>query len=84
MEALDEQRVGLREVNRHLARYVRAAEAGARIVITRRGKSVAFLSALPPNEPSFSVEQAVALERILSRSYHLGGRAPRRDELHER
>lgn len=30
---------------------------------------------------SLTAEQQAALERILSRSYHLGGRAPARDEL---
>ena len=79
-----EQRVSLREVNQHLTRYVKAAEAGDRIVITRRGQPVALLSPLPLQDRPLSPEQEEALERILSRSYHLGGRAPSRDELHER
>ena len=57
-----EQRVSLREVNQHLTRYVKAAAAGERIVIT----------------------QEAALERILNRSHHLGGKAPARDELYDR
>jgi prevent-host-death family protein len=79
-----EQRVSLREVNQHLTRYVKAAEEGERIVITRRGKPVALLSPLPLQERSLSPEQEAALERLLSQSLHLGGRAPSRDELHER
>jgi prevent-host-death family protein len=79
-----EQRVSLREVNQHFTRYVKAAEAGDRIVITRRGQPVALLSPLPLQERPLSSEQEAALERILNRSYHLGGRAPSRDELHER
>lgn len=79
-----EQRVSLREVNQHLTRYVKAAEAGERIVITRRGQPVALLSPLPLQERSLSAAQEAALERLLSQNHHLGGRAPLRDELHER
>jgi prevent-host-death family protein len=84
MENVGEQRISLREISQHLTRYVKAAEAGERIVITRRGKPVALLSPLPPKERSLNAEQEAALERILSRSHHLGGRSPSRDELHER
>lgn len=84
MKAAREQRVSLREVNQHLTRYVKAVEAGERIVITRRGKPVALLSPLASEERHLSADQEAALERILSRNLHLGGVAPRRDELHER
>ena len=79
-----EQRVSLREVNQHLTRYVKAAEGGQQIVITRRGRPVALLSGLPKEERPLSARQEAALERILARSARLGGRAPSRDELHER
>ena len=79
-----EQRVSLREVNQHLTRYVKAAEAGGRIVITRRGRPVAVLSALPTQERPLKPEQERALDSILSWSYRLGGRPPSRDELHAR
>jgi len=79
-----EQRVSLREVNKHLARYIKAAEDGERIIITRRGKPVALLSPLPHAERSLSSAREAALERLLSQSYHLGGHAPSRDELHKR
>jgi prevent-host-death family protein len=85
MKALKEQRVSLREVNQHLTRYVKAVEAGEQIVITRRGRPVALLSPLPQEgRRVLTAEQEAALERILSRSEHLGGRFPSRDELHER
>lgn len=84
VEYLSEQRISLREINQHLTRYVKAAEAGERIVITRRGKPIALLSPLPQRERILSAEQEAALERILNRSHRLGGRAPSRDELHER
>jgi len=35
-------------------------------------------------EPSLSAAQEAALERLLSQSHHLEGRAHSRDELHER
>lgn len=79
-----EQRVNLREANQHFSRYVKAAEAGERIVITRRGRPVAVLSGVPEAERSLTVEQEAALERVLNRSAPLGGRAPSRDELYER
>jgi prevent-host-death family protein len=79
-----EQRVSLREVNQHLTRYVKAAEAGERIVITRRGKPVALLSPLPWQGRSLTAAQEAALDRLLGQSHHLGGRAPSRDELYER
>lgn len=79
-----EQRVSLREVNQRLTRYVKAAEAGERIVITRRGKPVALLSPLPRQEKPLDAARQAALERILNQSHHLGGHTPLRDELHER
>lgn len=79
-----EQRVSLREVKQHLTRYLKAAEAGERIVITRRGKPVALLSPFAAQERSLRAAQEEALERLLSQRHHLGGRAPSRDELYER
>ena len=80
-----EHRVSLREIHRDLARYLKAAEGGERIVITRRGTPVAMLSPVPPNgEPPLDATRKGALQRILSQSHHLGGRAPSRDELYER
>jgi len=79
-----EQRVSLREINQRLTRYVKAAEAGERIVITRRGKPVALLCPPPRQERPLDAAQQQALQRLLSQSHHLGGRAASRDELHER
>jgi len=79
-----EQRVSLREANQHLARYVKAAERGEEIVITRRGRPVALLSGLDRGERPLTGVQRAALARILARKAHLGGKAPSRDDLHER
>lgn len=78
-----EKRVSLREANQHLTRYVKAAESGERIVITRRGKPVAVLSPFPRQARLLSPAQEVALKRLLSASHNLGGKAPSRDEMHE-
>lgn len=78
-----ELRVSLWELKRNLARHIKAVEAGERIVITRRGKPVAVLSP-PTQERSLSDAQEAALQRLLGLSYHLGGQASLRDELHER
>jgi prevent-host-death family protein len=79
-----EQRVSLREINQNLTRFVRAAEAGERIVITRRGKPVALLLPVPRQEKPLDAAQEEALARILGQAHHLGGRPASRDELHER
>jgi prevent-host-death family protein len=80
-----ERRVTLREINQNLTRYVKAAEAGERVVITRRGKPIALLSSWRQQEArSLTSAQEAALERLLSQRHHLGGRAPSRDDLHER
>jgi prevent-host-death family protein len=79
-----DQRVSMREIKQRLARYVRAAEDGERIVITRRGEPVALLLPLPWQEKPLDAAQEAALRRLLSQRYHLGGRAASRVELHER
>jgi prevent-host-death family protein len=79
-----EQRVSLREISQRLAHYLKAAEAGERIVITRRGKPIALLSPLPPRERLLDAAKEAALARLLNLNYHLGGKPPARDELHER
>ncbi|HSU84932.1 MAG TPA: type II toxin-antitoxin system prevent-host-death family antitoxin, partial [Thermoanaerobaculia bacterium] len=64
-----EQRVSLREVNQNLTRYVKAAEEGESIIITRGGKPVALLSPLPRQERSLSPAQEAALERLLNQRH---------------
>ncbi len=36
-------RIGIREANRHLSRYIAAVERGEEVIITRRGRPVARL-----------------------------------------
>ncbi|MCG8460368.1 MAG: type II toxin-antitoxin system prevent-host-death family antitoxin [Holophagales bacterium] len=81
-----ERRISLREANQHLSRYVRDVEAGEALMITRRGKPVARLVPVETRK-RLSPEQEAALERTSERQrrgWHLGGKMPSRDELHER
>lgn len=50
---------------------------------TQCGKPAARISLASRGEGSLSSEQEAALERLVSQSHHLGGRAPLRDELYE-
>ena len=79
-----EHRVSLREVNQRLTHYVKAAEAGERIVITRHGKPIALLSPFPWQEKPLDAVKEAALKRLLGQSYHLGGRPASREDLHPR
>jgi prevent-host-death family protein len=40
--------VGLREINQHLSRYVKAVKAGEEVMITERGKPVAIIKPVAP------------------------------------
>jgi len=81
-----QRQVPIREVNQHLSRYIEIAEQGEEIIITRRGKPVARLSAVKFGR-ELSEEQQKAIARSLTRmkkGYDLGGHSFDRDELHER
>lgn len=81
-----QRQVPIREVNQHLSRYIEIAEQGEEIIITKRGRPVARLSAVKLDR-KLSEEQEEALLRSLARmrkGYNLGGKSLDRDELHER
>ncbi|MCP5441767.1 MAG: type II toxin-antitoxin system prevent-host-death family antitoxin [Chromatiaceae bacterium] len=81
-----QRQVPIREVNQHLSRYIEIAEQGEEVIITRRGRPVARLSAVKP-ERELSKAQEDALTRSLARmreGYDLGEWTFDRDELHER
>ncbi|MBF0147649.1 MAG: type II toxin-antitoxin system prevent-host-death family antitoxin [Magnetococcales bacterium] len=81
-----EQRISLSEANQHLARYIKAVEAGEEIIITRRGQPIARLMPLP-REQVLCEERQAARERTrmrMQQGYALGGEPVSRDELHER
>jgi prevent-host-death family protein len=79
-------RIGIREANQHLSRYLAAVERGEEVVITRRGRPIARLVPVP-KERRLTPEQQAAWERIQARmkaGYRLGGGPLDRDKLHER
>ena len=81
-----QRQVPIREVNQHLSHYIEIAEQGEEIIITRRGRPVARLSAVRPDR-GLSDEQEEVLARSLARmrkGYDLGGQLFDRDKLHER
>ncbi len=79
--------VSAREANQSFSRLLGQAEAGERVVITRRGKPVAVLSAYGETD-AMTPERQAAVDRALAlqdRAPHLGtARRFTRDEMHER
>ena len=80
------QIVNLQEANQHLSRYIASAKNGDEIIIPRRGKPVARLTAFV-EAPRLDALQQVARKRSLSRmkrGYSLGGKLSERESLHDR
>ncbi len=81
-----QQQIPIRDVNQHLSRYIDIVENGGDIIITRRGKPVARLSAIASSR-TLSREQQQAQRRTLERmaqGFDLGGEQFDRDASHER
>lgn len=79
------KRVSLREANQNFAKYVAAAEAGERIVLTRRGRAVAQI--VPAGDIAAQTRRRAAVRRLLARleqGLDLGGVRFQRDELYDR
>lgn len=80
-----QQQIPIRDMNQHLSRYIDIVESGSDIIITRRGKPVARLSAITPPH-TLSREQQEARQRTLERmnsGFKLGELFDR-DASHER
>jgi prevent-host-death family protein len=78
--------VTLRDANQNFAKYVRQVEAGAEIVITRRGEPVAKLSPVS-GKRVLTPEQQAAVERTrkrLEKGWPLGIGKLDRDSLYDR
>ena len=79
--------VSAREANQQFSRILRDVEAGAEIVVTRRGRAVArIVPAQPSGERRLTPEQEAALERTrlhLEKGWDLGGGKFNRDELYD-
>ena len=80
------QLISIREANQHLSRYIDAVQSGDEIIITRRGRPVARLTAVAKS-PELNGKQKAARKRSLARmqkGYSLGGQMPAREALHDR
>jgi prevent-host-death family protein len=79
--------VSAREANQQFSRILRDVEAGAEIVVTRRGQPVArIVPAQPPGERRLTPEQEAAHARSMERlrkGWDLGGGKFDRDELYD-
>ncbi len=79
-------RIGIREANQQLSRYIAAVERGEEVIITRRGRPVARLMPVSKKRQLTS-EQKAARKRMRAAMAHgdrLGGGRIDRDSLHER
>jgi prevent-host-death family protein len=79
--------VSAREANQQFSRILREVEAGAEVVVTRRGQPVArIVPAQRSGERQLTPEQEAALERTrrrLEKGWDLGGGKFDRDELYD-
>jgi prevent-host-death family protein len=79
--------VSAREANQQFSRILRDVEAGAEILVTRRGQPVArIVPAQRSRERQLTPEQEAALERTrrrLEKGWDLGGGKFNRDELYD-
>jgi prevent-host-death family protein len=80
--------ISAREANQKFAELLRAVEAGAEFVVTRRGKPIArVISASEDGTRTLTAGQEAALERTLkrlSKGWPLGGGRLDRASLHDR
>lgn len=80
--------IGLREVNQQLAKHIKAVEEGHDVIITRRGRAIARITADLGEPSAADARRQEAYQRML----RLMDSAPRvdgvlkwaRDELYER
>jgi prevent-host-death family protein len=79
--------VSAREANQQFSRILRDVEAGAEIVVTRRGQPVArIVPTQPSGERQLTPEQEAAHARSMARlrkGWDLGGGKFNRDELYD-
>jgi prevent-host-death family protein len=79
--------VSAREANQQFSRILREVEAGAEILVTRRGRPVArIMPAQAPGERQLTPEQEAAHARTMARlrkGWDLGGGKFNRDELYD-
>ncbi len=83
-----EKKVSIRDANLHFSRYVKEAENGEDIVVTRRGEPVVRIvrEKKKPQKRKYTKEQEEAwkrLSKLMRKGIHLGGNAwPGREVLY--
>jgi prevent-host-death family protein len=86
-ESLVERSVSAREANQQFSRILRDVEAGAEILVTRRGQPVARIVPVQASrERQLTQEQEAAHARSMERlrkGWDLGGGKFNRDELYD-
>lgn len=78
--------VGLREANQHLTDYVKLAEKGEEVLITRHGKPVAKLIGVQKKK-TLSQDQKAALKRTVARmqtGFKYEEKTFKREDLYDR
>lgn len=79
--------IALRGANHHLAKHIKAVEEGHEVIITRRGRPVARLSADVGNDKTSDPALQAAYQRmvrLMAEGLPLGGGRITRDEIYER
>jgi prevent-host-death family protein len=79
--------IGLREANHHLAKHIKAVEEGHEVVIRRRGRPVARLTADIGADKTRGPEWQAAYDRmvrLMAEGLPLGGIRVQRDQIYER
>ena len=61
MDTSTPDRIGIRELKAHLSRHLERVQAGARLVVTRRGRPIATIA---PAEPEVEPEHAWAWQLV--------------------
>jgi prevent-host-death family protein len=83
---MDEKTISLRDANQQFAEIVRQVESGQSYIVTRRGQPVARIEPVSKKRQLTPAQEAAwrRLKRAMEKGFALGGKAPSRDELHDR
>ena len=78
--------ISIREMNQNFSRYIQAVESGEEIIITRRGKPAARLTAISGARKLTKDQQAARLRtrERMKQGCHLGGERITREDIYER
>jgi len=69
-------RLGLREANQHFSKAIKAVKAGTEVVLTERGKAIAVIKPLEPNDNLETTLRRLEAEGLLWRGPKSGKPMP--------